>query len=85
MSDNVYHTKEEQMGEISFEEGEECRECGQRIKPDSTTRMCHTCRTRPHRDLVDELAEAAIDAADTREQALSIAFEVRSEVFERAE
>lgn len=82
-SGNVYSTREERMGEISFDPGDDCRECGRTIREGSD--QCHTCRTRGHRELIDDLSDSILEAAESRAVAVSLAFEVRSEVFERAE
>lgn len=63
------------------EPGEDCAECGATIPADLDPPHCHSCRVRPHEDLVDSIAEDIADASEHHAVRVSIVTAVEKRLF----
>lgn len=63
------------------EPGEDCGECGKTIRPDTDTRQCHSCRVRPHKDLVDDIVDQLTDSIEDHSTRMSVVLAVRKRMF----
>lgn len=69
------------MLDFDVDPGEDCPECGRTVRPEATSRLCHSCRVRPHEELVAYLVERIEDATDDHSVRSSISFAVRREIW----